>query len=317
MYNRNMNDENARGMQPVNPLLQHDSHIGGFALSLAAVLYVFVGFVLGIVILAAGIEEGSDAYLYLNYLAAPVAMTVAMSVTLKYKKFPVKRAFPVKCHPKYYLIALLLIFGLIFSVSWVDTGVTEFLKLLGYVPKGRDAYLPNLSGGLVVPALLVIALMPAIFEEGLFRGVILNSCKDGVGTVRTVFIVGFAFSLFHASAEQTVYQFLAGCVFAFVAIRSGSILPSVIMHFINNALIVIFAACGLLDASGNLIVSSGGEIALIVMSAVSFIGGMVWLVLDKKSVIKCRKGAVKSFFIFASVGIAIMAVMWILSFFVR
>ena len=288
-----MNDENARGLQPVNPLLQHDSHIGGFALSLAAALYVFVGFVLGIVILAAGIEEGSDAYLYLNYLAAPVAMTVAMSVTLKYKKFPVKRAFPVKCHPKY------------------------FLKLLGYVPKGRDAYLPNLSGGLVVPALLVIALMPAIFEEGLFRGVILNSRKDGVGTVRTVFIVGFAFSLFHASAEQTVYQFLAGCVFAFVAIRSGSILPSVIMHFINNALIVIFAACGLLDASGNLIVSSGGEIALIVTSAVSFIGGMVWLVLDKKSVIKCRKGAVKSFFIFASVGIAIMGVMWILSFFVR
>ena len=89
------------------------------------------------------------------------------------------------------------------------------------------------------------------------------------------------------------------------------------MHFINNALIVIFAACGLLDVSGNLIVSSGGEIALIVTSAVSFIGGMVWLVLDKKSVIKCRKGAVKSFFIFASVGIAIMGVMWILSFFVR
>ena len=244
-------------------------------------------------------------------------MTAAMAVTLKYKKFPVKRAFPVKCRPKYFLIALLLIFGLIFSVSWIDTGVTEFLKLLGYVPKGRDAYLPDLSGGLVVPALLVIAVMPAIFEEGLFRGVILNSCEDGVGTVRTVFIVGFAFSLFHASAEQTVYQFLAGCVFAFVAIRSGSILPSVVMHFINNAIIVIFAACGLLDEAGNLIISSGGQIALIVTSAVSFIGGMLWLILDKKPVIKCQKGAVKSFFVFGSVGIAIMGIMWILSFFVR
>ena len=312
-----MENGNARDMQPVNPLLQHNSHIGGFALSLAAVLYVFAGFLISLIILAAGIEEGSDAYLYLNYLAAPVAMTAAMAVTLKYKKFPVKRAFPVKCRPKYFLIALLLIFGLIFSVSWIDTGVTEFLKLLGYVPKGRDAYLPDLSGGLVVPALLVIAVMPAIFEEGLFRGVILNSCEDGVGTVRTVFIVGFAFSLFHASAEQTVYQFLAGCVFAFVAIRSGSILPSVVMHFINNAIIVIFAACGLLDEAGNLIISSGGQIALIVTSAVSFIGGMLWLILDKKPVIKCQKGAVKSFFVFGSIGIAIMGIMWILSFFVR
>lgn len=304
-------------MQPVNPLLQHNSHIGGFALSLAAVLYVFAGFLISLIMLAAGIEEGSDAYLYLNYLAAPIAMTAAMAITLKYKKFPVKRAFPVKCHPKYFLIALLLIFGLIFSVSWIDTGVTEFLKLLGYVPKGKDAYLPDLSGGLVVPALIVIAVMPAIFEEGLFRGVILNSCEDGAGTVRTVLIVGFAFSLFHASAEQTVYQFFAGCVFAFVAIRAGSILPSVVMHFINNAIIIVFAACGLLDEAGNLVISTGGQIALIVTSAVSFVGGMFWLILDKKPVIKCQKGAVKSFFVFGSVGIAIIGIMWILSFFVR
>ncbi|MDE7083225.1 MAG: CPBP family intramembrane metalloprotease [Clostridia bacterium] len=312
-----MDNGNAKGMQYANPLLQHNSHIGGFALSLSAILYVLAGGLIAIIIAVARVEENSDAYLYLNYLAAPVAMTAAMGITLKFKKFPVKKAYPVKCHPKYFLIALLLIFGLIFSVSWIDTGVTEFLKLMGYVPKGKDAYLPNLSGGLIVPALIVIAVMPAIFEEGLFRGVILNSCEDGVGTVRTVFIVGFAFSLFHASAEQTVYQFLAGCVFAFIAIRAGSILPSVVMHFINNAIIIIFAACGLLDAEGNLILSSGAQIALIVVSAVSFIGGMIWLIFDKKPLIKCTKGSVKAFFIYASVGIVILGLMWILSFFVR
>ena len=300
-----------------NPFLQHNSHIGGFALSLAAILYVFVGLLISVIITVAGIEQNTPAYLYLNYLAAPIAMTVAMAVTLKFKKFPVKRAYPVKCNPKYFLIALLLIFGLIFSVSWIDTGVTEFLKLLGYRPKEMDAYLPDLSGGLIVPALLIIAVMPAIFEEGLFRGVILNSCEGGVGTVRTVFIVGFAFSLFHASAEQTVYQFLAGCTFAFIAIRAGSILPSVLMHFINNAIIIIFAACGLLDEAGNLIISTGGQIALIVTSAVAFIGGLVWLILDKKPLIKCTKGSVGAFFVYGSVGIAIMGVMWILSFFVR
>lgn len=311
-----MDNRNAGDMKPVNPFLQYNSHIGGFALSLAAILYVFVGLLVSIIILAAGIKEKSDAYLYLNYLAAPVAMTAAMAATLKYKKFPVKKAYPVKCHPKYFLIALLLIFGLIFSVSWIDTGITEFLKLLGYVPKGMDAYLPNLAGGLIVPALLVIAVMPAIFEEGLFRGVILNSCEEDVGIIRTVFIVGFAFSLFHASAEQTVYQFLAGCVFAFVAIRSGSVLPSVLMHFINNAVIIVFGACGLLDEAGNLIISSGGQIALIVTSAVSFIGGMVWLILDKKPLIKCAKGSVQAFFVYGSVGIAIMGLMWVLSFFI-
>jgi membrane protease YdiL (CAAX protease family) len=315
MYNQDMDNRSTGSL--LATLNEKQSHIGGFALSLAAVLYVVVGLLVGIIVLIFGIEEGTDAYLYINYLAAPVAMSSAMAITLKYKKFSVRRAFPVKCHPKYFLIALLLIFGLIFSVSWIDTGVTELLKLMGYVPKGQDAYLPNLSGGLIVPALLVIAVMPAIFEEGLFRGVILNSVEDGVGTIRTVFIVGFAFSLFHASAEQTVYQFLAGCVFAFVALRAGSILPSVLMHFINNAMIIIFAACGILDEAGNLIVSSGGQIALIVTSALCFIGGIVWLILDKEPLKKCEKGSVAAFFVYGSVGIAVLGIMWIASFFVR
>lgn len=315
-----MNDGKNGGMHTggknfLSDMTAQRPHIGGFALSLAAILYVLVGFIAGLIISVAKIEQYSDLYLYINYLAAPIAMTAAMAVILKYKKFSPRIAFPVKCSPKYFITALLLIFGLLFSVSWIDTGITELLKLMGYVPKEMKAYLPNLSGGLIIPALLVIAVMPAIFEEGLFRGVILNSCKDGAGTVRTIFIVGFAFSLFHASAEQTVYQFLAGCVFAFLAIRSGSVLPSVIMHFINNAVIIIFAACGLLDGNGDLIISGGGQIALIVTSAAAFVGGMLWLILDKKFVIKCEKGSVAAFFVYGSVGIAIMGIMWILSFF--
>lgn len=312
-----MENGNGGAMQTANPFLRHSSHIGGFALSLAAVLYMFTGLLVSLIITAAHIGEGTDAYLYLNYLAAPIAMTAAVGITLKFKKFGFKQAFPVKCSPKYFLIAILLIYGLLFSVSWIDTGITELLKLMGYESKKMSDYLPDLSGGLVVPALLVIAVMPAIFEEALFRGVILNACESGVGTVRTVFIVGFAFSLFHASAEQTVYQFLAGCVFAFVAIRSGSILPSVLMHFINNAIIIIFAACGLLDADGAFIMSGGGQIALIVTSAIAFVGGTVWLILDKKPVQKSAKGAVAAFFVYGSVGIVIMGLMWILSFFVR
>lgn len=312
MYNRNMNQTLNHVLQPYRA---HESHIGGFALSLGAVLYICIGALMGIIIYFAHIQPETDLYLYLNYIAAPIAMTITMAVTLKVKKFPVRRAYPVKCSPKYYLIALLLIYGLLFSVSWIDTGITELLKLMGYQAKDMDAYLPNLSGGYVALALLAIGVLPAVFEEGLFRGVILNSCTDGVGTIKTVLLVGFAFSLFHASAEQTVYQFLAGCVFAFLAIRAGSIIPTVIMHFLNNGLIVVFAACGLLNEAGDLVLTAGGQAALITTSALAFFGGMVWLILDKKPVIKGNTEAVKAFFIYGSIGIGLMGLMWILSFF--
>ena len=96
------------------------------------------------------------------------------------------------------------------------------------------------------------------------------------------FTVGFCFALFHGSPEQTVYQFIVGCAFAFLAIKSGSILPSILMHFVNNGLLVIFAACNLFDAEGNLIISQTANIVLIVLAVVALIGGLVWLFIDKK-----------------------------------
>ena len=87
------------------------------------------------------------------------------------------------------------------------------------------------------------------------------------------------------------------------------------MHFINNAVIVILTACNCFNESGALILSTGANIALIVISALSLAGGIIWLILDKKQTAKCEKGSVKSFFIYASAGIAVLSLVWILSLF--
>ncbi|MDE7329734.1 MAG: CPBP family intramembrane metalloprotease [Clostridia bacterium] len=296
-----------------NPL----SQVGGLAFSSGTVLMMAFGFVISIIMLIFRIQEETDLYTYLSYLASPLAITATAVFVLKYKKIPFKSIYPVKCHPKYYVIALMLIFGLLFFAGYADYPFMELMKLMGYIPREASAYFPTLTGGWIVLALLVIAVMPAFFEELLFRGIILNTCEKSIGSVRTVFIVGFCFALFHGSPEQTVYQFISGCAFAFIAIRSGSILPSVIMHFINNALIVIVGACGLIDEAGELIMSQTASIIITVLAGLCFAGAVIWLILDKKPVIKCEKGAVKQFFLFASVGIALLALNWILSFFIN
>lgn len=320
-YNRTMEgnlgnpERDTDAMQTVSTPL---SQAGGLAFSIAAVAFLVVGFVIGLIVLFFKIPEKTDLYVYLSYLAAPVALGGTVAFIVKQKKLPIKETFPLKCHPKYYLIGLLLIFGLLFFAAMVDAPVIELFKLMGYKPRPSESYFPTLTGGWVVLALLVIAVSPAIFEEALFRGVILNTCEKSMGTVRTVFVVGFAFALFHGSPEQTVYQFITGCALAFIALRSGSVLPSVMMHFINNALIVIFAACGLFDEAGNLVMSDTANIIITVLAGLCFFGSIIWLILDKKQkpVIKCRKGGVAAFFIFASVGIAVMGLNWILSFFI-
>lgn len=303
--------ENAQ-TQPreINPRLNSAS--GGFSYSLLVVIYSFVSFAAGLIIGATKLDAKSDAYIYISYLIAPLIIAACVATTLKLCKINFKSVFPVKCGYKYYIIALLMVFGLIFSLSRVNEVSVEFFKLFGYEQRESASYFPGLTGGYIVPALLVIAVMPAFFEELMFRGVLLNCGIRGLGSVRVILVTGFCFSLFHGSPEQTVYQFIAGCAFAFVAVRSGSILPSMLMHLINNALIVILQACGAFDAAGSLIISQGANIALTVCGALSLIGATVWLVLDKKPLVKCEKGGVIAFFKYASAGIAILTIMWFL-----
>ena len=259
--------------------------------------------------------QKTDAFIYINYLLAPLMIAICVLFITKRNKIGFNQIFRVKCKPKYYVIAVLLIFGLLFSLSNLNGISVEFFKLFGYKPRESSSYFPNLSGGMVVPAFIVIAIMPAIFEELMFRGLLLNCCENGMGSIRAILVTGFCFSLFHGSPEQTVYQFIAGCAFAFIAIRSGSILPSIIMHFINNALIVIFGACNLFDEAGNLAMSNTVFIILTVFSALSFIGAIVWLVLDKTPLKKCEKGGVKVFFLYASVAIGALGIIWLASLF--
>lgn len=292
-----------------------DSTTGGLAFSIATGFYIAVSIIAGLIVSLAGLEAGTDGYLYINYLAAPIALASAIAVTLAVRKQSFKYDFHFKCKPKYFIIAVLMIFGLLFSLGWINDLTVEFLKLFGYVPNPEDAYLPDLTGWKIVPAFIVIAILPPLAEEALFRGVILNNAENGMGSIRAILVTGFCFSLFHASAEQTVYQFIAGCAFAFIAVRSRSILPSLVMHIINNGLIVILYACGGFSESGALAVSDGANIAITVISAVCLIGATVWLILDKTPLLKCNKGGVSKFFITASAGIAVLGILWIASLF--
>ena len=181
---------------------------------------------------------------------------------------------------------------------------------MGY--KRRQSFLPDYSGWKVLPVLITYAVIPAIAEEILFRGILLNNTEEGAGSIRAILLSGFCFSLYHGSVEQTVYQFVCGCLFALLAVRSKAITPTVVIHFINNALIIVLYSAGVMDAAtDSLMMSKTAEIIITVLSAVSLVGAVVWLALDKSPLKECESGGVKQFFIFASIGIGAMALVWL------
>lgn len=285
---------------------------GGLSYSVLVIINLLISIIASLII-TVGSLKGGEAEKYISVLVSPIAIAVTLALTLRLAKQPARIIMPVKTRPKYYVIGVLLIFGLLFSLNSLNEYLIRLFELMGYVRK--QSFVPDVAGWKIVPALLVVAVLPAIFEEIMFRGILLNNAEEGAGSVCAILLSGLCFSLYHGSVEQTVYQFVCGCLFAFLAVRSRSVLPTVVIHFINNAVIIILMACGLIDDGGALIMSKTAEIIVSVLSAVSLIGAVVWLVLDKKLLKRQRGGAVKQFFIFAAVGIGAMVVMWIVNLF--
>ncbi len=267
---------------------------GGAAFSFNVLIFLVLSLVSSGIILASG-ANGTDAAKYIQYLVSPLSILITFLVFAKYTKLPPKTLVPVKTHPKYILIGLMLIFGLLFSLSSLNEYFVRLLELMGY--ERKSASLPSMQGWNVVPVLLVVAVIPAVAEEILFRSLILFNAEEGCGSVRTVFLVGLCFSLYHGSVEQTIYQFICGCLFALLAIRSRSVTATTIIHFINNALIIILSACGALDgAAGDLIIPFAGKIVFCVSSAVCLIGALVWLSLENSLLKNLNDGCLKKFF---------------------
>lgn len=286
---------------------------GGLSYTVTVVVYLLVGIIASGIILAGSLKD-SDAEKYISVLVSPIAIAIMLALTLKVVKQPPRAILPIKAHPKYFVIGVLLVFGLLFSLNSVNEYLIKLFELMGYTR--RKSFLPDYSGWKVLPVLIAVAVIPALAEEILFRGILLNNAEEGTGTVRAIFLSGFCFALYHGSVEQTVYQFVCGCLFALLAVRSRSVTPTVVIHFLNNALIIVLYAVGAMDpVTDKLIISNAGEIALSIVSALSLVGAVIWLILDKTPLKKCAVGGVKQFFLFASVGIGAMALMWIIGLF--
>ncbi len=93
--------------------------------------------------------------------------------------------------------------------------------------------------------LLVVAFVPAIVEELLFRGVIQSTFERLVTPLRAALITGMIFGLFHFNPFAVLPLIGLGCYFGFLRARSHSIVLPMTAHFLNNSLAVIVAYFGM------------------------------------------------------------------------
>jgi sodium transport system permease protein len=122
----------------------------------------------------------------------------------------------------------------------------------------------------VVASLFLVALSPAICEEALFRGPILRGLRTRFSATGATIICGLLFGLFHADPWRLLPTAALGVALGTLALASGSIVPAMIAHFVNNATLVLLAQLHL-DETGTMPVAT--RLALIGAGAVVLAGG--------------------------------------------
>lgn len=85
---------------------------------------------------------------------------------------------------------------------------------------------------------MLFSIINAFLEELLWRGIILSSLKRNVSTSYAVLITSIGFGLLHISIGIPVTISLlfsfGGIFYAFVVLKSKSIYPAIVFHFIIN-----------------------------------------------------------------------------------
>ena len=116
-------------------------------------------------------------------------------------------------------------------------GFVRLVALIGYDISAATSIMPSTPGELAA-TLILVALLPAIAEEYVFRGCVARAFARK-GYVFAVFMSALLFAIMHGSPLQLVHQFLIGVVCAVLFFATRSLWPPIILHFLNNAIALV------------------------------------------------------------------------------
>lgn len=216
-----------------------DAKQGGICFSILMASYVIFAFIVQTILLSFTKKE-SFLYLAVCSLLSSFSIFGVILYTHLHKKF--KLDFNVKnFQAKQLIFIILLSVGMFLGLGFVNLKINQTLIGWGVKSSSPAIVVENVWQFLFFT--ISLAILPAIFEEIFFRGILLN-CFGKNNTILSVLTVSFCFALYHCNLSQFVYQFIYGVAFSFVAIICKSVLPCIISHFLNNFIVLLFYFIG-------------------------------------------------------------------------
>jgi len=139
------------------------------------------------------------------------------------------------------LLSIFIMLGIGSVLDIVITSIFNFFESIGIsIPSFQDL-MPTLPKTPIEIILFcfVIAVLPAISEEIIFRSIVINSLKP-LNKVNAILISSLAFAMMHGNLEQIPFALSIGLFFGYLIVKFNSTKLVILLHFINNIISCVF-----------------------------------------------------------------------------
>lgn len=182
---------------------------------------------------------GMDPALFyvVNGIAYVVGLALPVLLYFFIRHIPLSRALPFsKTRPLTVAACVFLGSAVCLLANIPADIVVNIEKFFGFSGNLPESPLTN-DIPVILLYILNVVVIPPIVEEMLFRGMLLQSLRrfgDGFAVVASALLFG----MYHGNFAQTVFAIPAGLIMGFVVIRTNSLLPSILIHVMNNGISV-------------------------------------------------------------------------------
>ncbi len=182
-----------------------------------------------------GINGSDNVANYINENTATIFIPAILISFLLYfliLKAREKNIFEICKIKKIRIKNILLIIAITAGYSLALSAISVYV--LKYFPSYSETQ-KTISGtmGSIIGIFAVIILAP-IFEEILFRGIILSEIRENLKVIPAVIIQGVTFGVYHMNMFQGIYAGILGLILGYVCVKTMTILGSIAAHITFN-----------------------------------------------------------------------------------
>jgi membrane protease YdiL (CAAX protease family) len=177
------------------------------------------------------------------------------------------------------------------SAFLLSTGIAGFLSIAAEALNLRDIStpLPGLSGWRAPAAIFIICVVPAITEEQLFRGVLLGAWRPK-GRKTAIWVSSVLFALMHGDPLMIPPILALSWLLGALCYDTGSVYPSMIVHFTNNLITLILSE--LLSQAASETAAVTADVGQVLLSSAIYTGlGLLFVFVYYKRLLRALKGS--------------------------